>query len=121
MCNCLKETEDKLREKMTSEDFAKDFKPRKATELRFLHPKNTVLMIRSGEWRLNIPYEATWTLENGKSKETIINILASHCPFCGASFEPESSVPEQPESDKPSPLWLDSQEAEDHAPRCKPL
>lgn len=30
------------------------------------------------------------------------------------------SVPEQPE-DKPSPLWLDSQEAEDHAPRCKPL
>lgn len=31
----------------------------------------------------------------------------------------EDDLEEHPESETPAPLWLDSQEAEDHAPRCK--
>lgn len=93
MCNCLKETEEQLREKL--ESGLANMKPKKDATLRFLHPKNVALSLRDGKQRLQIPYEATWEMSpdrSGKFKDTIIYIVASHCPFCGQPFDSASEV-----------------------------
>jgi len=92
MCDCLKETGDQLREKFDSGLI--EAKPKKGAVLRFLHPKHVALVLREGKSKLLIPYEATWEMppeRSGKFKETIINIAASHCPFCGQPFGEEST------------------------------
>jgi len=42
------------------------------------------------------PVVAQWNLPSGKLKETIVPMLASHCPFCGTPIEetnPETEIP----------------------------
>jgi hypothetical protein len=91
MCNCLKETETELREKLNNGTV--ELSPKKGATLRFLNPKNVSLVLREGKSRLLIPYEATWEMPPGKSgkfEETVINIIASHFPFCGQPIETEA-------------------------------
>lgn len=93
MCNCLKQTETELRKKIEAGELS-DLVPKKGAKLRFLMPKNGALLVRAGRTILNIPYEATWDMPEGsrkKTKDTQINMIASHCPFCGKAFEEEPS------------------------------
>jgi hypothetical protein len=80
-CKCIAETETQLREKLDG-DLAK-MKPAKDAKMKSLMPKNGAILWSTGRWILSIPFEATWTLPNGKQKETTVNMIASHCPFCG--------------------------------------
>ena len=99
MCKCIEETEGQLREKLASGELA-ELKPKNATDLRYLTAKNMALMWRTGRSQLNVPFEATWTLANGKTKDTTINMLASHCPFCGRPVGEET--PDSEPSHSPS-------------------
>lgn len=82
-CNCLRETGERLKEKLApGEDHLKHFAPKGATAAESVHAENMVLAFTSsGQWRLQIPYRVNWV--GSKKRQTSINIMASHCPFCG--------------------------------------
>lgn len=89
MCNCIKETEKRLKAHLgdVSQKFSEKRRPKKAVK----GPPESVIerttAFRLGETKMtiihNVVFMARWTLENGKSKETSINVIMSHCPFCG--------------------------------------
>lgn len=84
-CNCLRETGERLKEKLApGEDHFKHFSPKGATSVDSVHAENLVLAFTSGQWRLQIPYTVTWI--GSKKRQTSINIIASHCPFCGTAL-----------------------------------
>lgn len=91
MCDCIKDLETRLRDKLSGPDEMGKLKP-KGGVLKYLMPAHMALLFDSGKTALQIPFEATWELPNGKRKEINVPILASHCPFCGVSVE-------QPKSD----------------------
>lgn len=98
MCECLKETAARLREKIGAGDLS-ELSPKNGSKLLFLMENNWVLIFRTGKTRLNIPFAATWKLPPDKAgkvknKDTTINVLASHCPFCGEAVE-TGDEPEQ--------------------------
>lgn len=87
MCKCIEETEVQLREKLA--DGLSGIKPSKDASLQSLFAANSAFAFMAGKNILNIPFTATWTMQSGKTKETTINMIASHCPFCGESFDEE--------------------------------
>lgn len=90
MCKCLTETAKKLIARINegSPDMER-LRPKKDAKLRDIRAENIALMLRSGTTRLNIPFIAEWDGAAGgkKIKDTRVNFIASHCPFCGEAFE----------------------------------
>lgn len=85
-CNCIHETGERLKEKLKpGEDHFKHFSPKGASSVESIHAENLVLAWTSGQWRLQIPYAVRWA--GSKKPKTSINIMASHCPFCGKAFQ----------------------------------
>lgn len=82
MCNCIKDLENKLREKLSGPEDMGRLKPKGGT-LKSVMAKNIALMFESGTTALQIPFDADWELPNGKRKEISVNITADYCPFCG--------------------------------------
>lgn len=84
-CTCINDTGERLKEKLApGTDHFKHFSPRGATEVESIHAENLVLAWISGQWRLQVPYHVNW--KDSKKRQTSINIMASHCPFCGKAF-----------------------------------
>lgn len=90
MCKCIEETEPQFREKIEGD--LSSIKPRKDAVLESFSPENYGLLLRTGKHRLSIAFTAHWKLANGKTKDTTVNMIASHCPFCGLEFEPEQPI-----------------------------
>lgn len=80
-CDCIKDLESKLAEKLSNPETNKEFAPRKGVFKRVV-ATNIALMLRRGKWALNIPFTVVWDV-GAKRKEKTIHIAASHCPFCG--------------------------------------
>lgn len=92
MCKCIEETESQFREALSDGKAAQTI-PVKGAVLKSFTALNVAFMLRGGVCRLYIPFEAVWDLPPGKkqkTKTTKINMLASHCPFCGKPVEEES-------------------------------
>lgn len=84
-CNCIPDTEARLKEELEKD--ASLFRPKKATAIKYIFPKNAALKIKTGKTSILIPFEITWAMESGKNKETYVPIEASFCPFCGEPAE----------------------------------
>lgn len=80
-CTCIKDTEEKLKTRMIEPDMLPNSKCGYPTYIR---PSNLVLMLKSGRCGLQIPFSVSWS---GQKKDTVVNIIASHCPFCGVAME----------------------------------
>lgn len=89
MCDCIKDLEEKLRESLSggSVQFTNDtqWKPKNG-HLESVLCHNIALMMPDFRKSLSIPFKARWTV-GAKTKETMIPVTASHCPFCGVAFE----------------------------------
>lgn len=87
MCNCIKELQDRLTAKMTSDE--PDIDPRwkpKNGKLDHVQCQNMALMMLDFKSKLSVPFTAHWKVGE-KRKETTIKVTASHCPFCGVEIE----------------------------------
>jgi len=76
-CNCFKETEDKLKERVMQPDA----NPPKGGTVTSVACSNMALFLRAGKCGYNVPFSIHWT--GSKKKETTVNVKASFCPFCG--------------------------------------
>lgn len=85
-CNCIKDLEEKLSVQLNGEGDFGNLKPKHA-KLKSISVTNAALMVRDLKFKLQIPFTANWTLVGGREKTTPINIIASHCPFCGKPME----------------------------------
>lgn len=92
-CRCIEETVAQIKDRLQEGGAlsSTNWRPRNATELRYVGARHMALMLREGRCKLNIPFEATWILANGKTKEISIPVIASHCPFCGRPVGGETS------------------------------
>lgn len=99
MCPCLTKDEERLKIRVQEPDF----KPAKAESLLSVSLQNVLLSFSHGSTVLGIPYIIRWKLQNGKEKEQIVPIIASHCPFCGKVMLEKEVVedPGTPESETP--------------------
>lgn len=84
-CTCIEDTEAQMREKIDAGGL-NDLIPKGGT-LKSMRAKNMAFMFSSGDFSLNIPFEAEFTFANGKTKTKDIRMIASHCPFCGKAFK----------------------------------
>jgi hypothetical protein len=82
-CNCIKDTETHLKERVMADDFA-DQRPKNGT-LQSILCQNLALAFSSGDWKLMIPFNSVWDVK-GKRKEKPVNVAANYCPFCGISL-----------------------------------
>lgn len=67
-----------------------EFKKPNGAEVKYVIPKNSVLLFKSG-YRVCLYWDVTFRIEGKKDKEVSVPVIATHCPFCGAPFEKESA------------------------------
>lgn len=85
-CNCIKELEEKIKEKAMSE---KEYEGR---DIKVNIPITALVFTKTGcEERVNLPCEISYDYEtkSGKqrTKKNEMGILASYCPFCGKEIK----------------------------------
>ena len=86
-CKCIEETEERMKQRMGDSEMA-SFKPKKDAQIKTVSCVNISLMFKEGKCRLTIPFRCEWASNTGKEiKPTTVDMLASHCPFCGQPFE----------------------------------
>lgn len=89
-CTCLRETADKLKEKLVSKEDLRDLRPANAESLDSVNAQNMAIMFSSGKWILQIPFKTVWNTRTKKGitgmRDKTVYVTASHCPFCGKEF-----------------------------------
>lgn len=93
MCDCIIDTEKRLKKHLgdSSQSFPEKMRPKKAVPGEPASVVERTAAFRFGEKKTtiihNVVFLARWNMENGKRKETSINVIMSYCPFCGQSLE----------------------------------
>ena len=84
-CKCIRKMEESLKARAADPEMRCKL-PKGCTVLS-AHAKGWALTSKSG-WVFQIPFTVS-TVCKGKSKDVLVRVIASHCPFCGAKFEKE--------------------------------
>lgn len=91
-CSCIKELEEKLKARVQEPDFS-DKRPKNGKLTSLLCQNIALVFGIKVSTALNIPFVSAWELpgKNGpRRKEVVVNVMASHCPFCGKNLKEKS-------------------------------